>query len=696
MDAAEQSHRIWAERLAQKLLTEDGADTGRLLRLTGLLGSIFGDEHRKPIATSVMPAKKDGSQSVGIWHRDARTGDFVRSREMLIDWDLWANVERISAKQSRTRVVLLGESTARGFLYDPQFSVAAALESALRSQMENVEVVDLARTNLGLEITDLAKAALILQPDVVVIFAGNNWGWTDLRDVHPASATIAAASGVPGLKRFIEARHSQTAEEIIRNIANVYADAGVPFVWVIPEFNLADWKDPVTNAPHLLNGRNREWLKEYARAVAALEGGDSDHAWALASKLIEIDEGTTVSGYYILAECSRRRGDVRGMRSCLESARDAVIWWDTFARTPRPYSVTRNTLRTEIGKCRNAQFVDLSTVFSDHLNGGIPGKELFLDYCHLTASGIKVAMAATATAVLRLVNNAEIAWRDLARHVAGPSADADSEAHFLAAIHNAHWHQPYDIVHHHCATALSLSSRIAQVMAPFIDLQTKRTPLLRMCKAAEQIAQTTSPSVHHYLFRFNHQRLDKVLLEAVANSLLKAGMDRREHLQRLQTREHSVSSRRINLLDHYYCSSSGQPQEAQWVRPRTRTRVDYYKAYWPESKFVFLSEPLQPVRLDVTWRRPCAQSSDTVSLEVNGQLQAEIAVGAEWDTWEVHVDVDAVKEGVNEVIVRWPFPQHAGQQVLDAIVDDIDSGLNPELFPVFGEIHFFGAHSISS
>jgi hypothetical protein len=51
---------------------------------------------------------------------------------MMHEWDWWANLGRIEPKEAgRARVVLIGESVARGYLYDPQFTPAMALEMML-------------------------------------------------------------------------------------------------------------------------------------------------------------------------------------------------------------------------------------------------------------------------------------------------------------------------------------------------------------------------------------------------------------------------------------------------------------------------------------------------------------------------------------------------------------------------------------
>src|SRR5580698_3343103 len=177
--------KSFANRLAQLAVSEDGHEALRLLRLTGLFGDVSGknsvkssmdDIGHQPKVSSAGPAN---ITRVGIWEKKQENGQtyFVRSKDKLEDWNYWANLGRIEAKGTKKRILLIGESVARGYLYDPQFTCAMALEKVLHAQMgqDAVEVIDLARTNLGFEVQDLAVAALELEPDAVVIFSGNNW-----------------------------------------------------------------------------------------------------------------------------------------------------------------------------------------------------------------------------------------------------------------------------------------------------------------------------------------------------------------------------------------------------------------------------------------------------------------------------------------------------------------------------------------
>src|SRR5207244_1328435 len=107
-------------------------------------------------------------------------------------------------------------------------------------------------------------------------------------------------------------------------------------------------RDPMRNTPYISEAANRQWIVYNEQANAALLSGDLVSASELATKMVELDGGVSVAGYYLLAECSRRQGDMDSARHYLESARDAVIW-DTsiVSLSPRPYSIAQKILREE-------------------------------------------------------------------------------------------------------------------------------------------------------------------------------------------------------------------------------------------------------------------------------------------------------------------------------------------------------------
>jgi hypothetical protein len=690
--------KAFCNRIASAAMSSGGAQLARQLRVAGMLGEPFQPAGAAPFAP---PAREEeappaGVDRVGIWERKRGETHFVRRMDTAPEWSLWANLGRIEPKGGRRRVVLIGESVARGYLYDPRFTPAMVLRAILERRMnEAVDVVDLARTDLRMEVGELARSALLLEPDAVVLFAGNNWNVS----FKPPLSEIALIDsrlreeGIPGLKRFAEEKAAARVRGMVGEVSSFYRARGIPVVWLVPEFNLGSWRDPVTNAPHLPGTGNCDWLEHWQAARRAFDAGDLQKAAELARRMVEIDQGVAAAGLYLAAECSLRSGDLGDLKAArrhLELARDAVIWDTSRHVTPRAYGVVQEALRNTAAE-HDGIVVDLPRVFREHLGEAIPDRRLFLDYCHLTAAGIRVAMAAAASPVLRALKRVEVPWRELVDEQIAPSREVEAEAAFLAAIHNAHWGQGRDAVSHYCSLAARTSPAIAEVMTRFIEIQTRRAPML-MCRAAEEIASLASQQLQQYLLRSNDQRLDRLLIDAIIDSLAEIGVDARGGLERLRREEHSLTRDTANLLDFYYCSGSGQPQEAMWAMPQQEAgnrfkESDFYRAYGIDSRFVFVGEAGRPVRLRLTGRLPGSTSSPgNLLLSLNDRPQAKLEIGGVWETWDLAIPGDAVREGVNEVSIRWPLPEFPGQEALASAFADPDAAAL-EFFPCFGEIH---------
>lgn len=685
----------FAKRLANLAVSDGGAEMTRLLYLAGLMST-------KPASveqfTSTPPGANgaDGNH-VGIWERKEESGKsyFVRSNKMRDDWTLWANVNRINPKQ-RPRVLWLGESVARGYLYDPQHTPAMVLESMLRSQLgeDGIEVVDLARTNLNMDmLADLARCTLALQPDAIVIFAGNNWhpAAFDLDGRRSAAATLRDG-GVKALKEYAEDGLRSYVKSLVKNVAQTYAAANIPVVWLVPEFNLADWRDPEGIVPSL-DGAAPEWADCWRRSRAALQENNTDDAASLARKMVQLDGGTSPTAFYVLAECALRTGDHVARRRYLESARDASVWDVAAYLTPRPYSVGQEALREEAER-QGIAVVDLPQIYSTYLRGESPDRRLFLDYVHLNAEGIRITTAAAASCLLKQLKGINVSLEVLAGKAQMPKPQVEAEANFLAAIHNAHHGQSYDVIREHCSRAVEASTEIAGVMHPFIDMQTRRAPFW-MCKSAEQLAMMQSPSVPQYLFGGNVQLLDTLLIDAVVEALKKTGIDAQTEVAELRRQEHSVKGSACNMLDYYYCMTTPLQRGLSWNLPlifKTSGINHYYKAYEADSRFFFVGEKSVSVELSLTYRVPDAGSADAeLVVEVNRKTVGTAAIGREWQTWSVVVAGEAVHDGVNEVVIHWPEVKHDHPALIERAAADMERGEYPDLHPVLGEVHTFVA-----
>ena len=711
MERPPESLKSFADRIAQAAGSEEADQLVRMLRIAGLTGGFEG--HRVPhygdddtpttVCASEPGVPPKQSRHIGIWERREENGKvcFVRRLEAMETWHFWANVGRIEAKGNKLRVLFVGESVARGYLYDPSFNPAMALQMILDEQFgkDQVEIIDLARTNLSYEMKDLALAALQLEPDIAIFFAGNNWekktSLPTVNDIAKLNEAIAA-EGMVGVKRVFDQYIDRTARKIVSTIASEYKAAGIPLVWIIPEFNLADWREPFTNAPYLPDDHNREWIDAYKGAQKALENGDFDRAEQLAARVIQLDQGLCAAGYYILAECRRLANDAEAQRKYLELARDAQTWDNSIMYIPKNYAIAQRVLREELPKYE-VQIVDLPALFKQYLNGEVPGVRLFIDYCHMTTEGIRVAMGAAASCVLRAIKGTEQPWYTLVDEHIAPSPETEAEASFLAAIHDAHRYQGYEMVHHFCARAVKHSLHIADIMLNYMELQVLNKAPLRMSEAELQIFRLGSDLVHHYLFRNNDKRLDKVLLTSIADALEEAGVPAQERLARLYREEHSTRVGETNLLHPFYYQSAGQPHELEAVCwPLSRVDYDprYFRAYWPDSKFVFVGEAGLPVDLSLTCRlSKLCEDEGKMTIDCNGKPQVEMTINKEWSSWTITVPGEVIHDGVNEIDVHWPIGQFRTEEALDEVVLKLCQLKYPQYYPIFGEIHWFSASS---
>ena len=307
-----------AGRLAQSF---DSAEGERILRLITQLSA-------SPDGSSTEELKKSGDTPgklrVGIWEaKDEASGrSFVRV-ETGEPWHLWANVQEIPPKGLSHRVVLIGESVARGYLYDPHFTPALALQKMMDAACgtAEIEVVDLARSDLCTnQLRELITQALHLEPDALVIFAGNNWFpliKTDDERLLDMVSAFRNTGSWRGVKESCESFLITNTRKTLRLLGEVARERGIPVVFVLPEFNLADWRTEYDCPPLLTSEQTEAWLRAKDEAEQLLKGNDWEKAESLGERLLQLDQGTTAAGPYILAEVSQKRGDHQAARSFL-------------------------------------------------------------------------------------------------------------------------------------------------------------------------------------------------------------------------------------------------------------------------------------------------------------------------------------------------------------------------------------------
>ncbi|HET8647469.1 MAG TPA: hypothetical protein VFO85_18365, partial [Vicinamibacteria bacterium] len=294
------ARRRLCEELARTLATEEGLRQARLLQSLELglpaapsaLPAGAADKRdviaaaREAAARALRPKGPPPPAAIGPWRPQTREGQlvFVRAEPPGLG-DPWPPHDTLRPKSGQAcaarRVCFLGESAAAGWFYAPQLTPAMVLERQLQAVAGPGawEVVNLAKVDLSApELMALAGAVHQLQPDVVVVFAGNNW--PQRYQVPPpgvpgsAEAALAfRAEGLAGLERISREGTARLVDEVLARLARLAGEAAVPVIVVVPEVNLADF-DRTSPAPWLPAGDLPAWYAAWEEGRAAFDGGD--------------------------------------------------------------------------------------------------------------------------------------------------------------------------------------------------------------------------------------------------------------------------------------------------------------------------------------------------------------------------------------------------------------------------------------
>lgn len=618
-------------RLAATLATEEGAIVlARMQRLA------------LAAARAPVPPRPDSGLRLGIWEPIAGADgslEFARRGAAAGEWQYWADVDRIPRKTGK-RVVLVGESVARAYLFDPELTLAGMLSAAL-----GVEVVDLARTDLTADLLPpLFDALPVLEPDVVVLFAGNNWCGARLELQELDLLANAVRSGGFGHSR------SVFLDTIIRGRARATLDAvadrleGVPLCLVVPEFNLKDWRsEPSVMAPV---------LREIDRWLDLRDAGRAD-------EMIALDGGTSPVSQQLAADRALARGDAAAARRRLEDARDALCGLMT-AHSPRCPAVVQNELRA--GAARHGfHVVDLPALFAP-----LPDRRQFLDYCHLTGEGLCAVTTAIADAVSPALGVPPAPPRE-------PPAAVAARAHLLAAVHNAHYGQPDEIVRHHAERARALDPGVRAFASALAEVMSRRSePWL--CRAWEEIGR--EPQGRRYLGAAEMLRAPRVADLGLASALAAAAGD--EAMVEAVMIE-DASPPPLDLLASRHRATTMRDAVGQGLGPP----LGFVRATAPISRFVIARAKAELLTARLTLR-----ADGEVGVTVNDVESARVPARARWTTTEFAL---ALNRGLNVIELRWPRPRPDVEAELERAARRLERGLYPEVLVAFGAVHAFTA-----
>ncbi|HEX5759530.1 MAG TPA: hypothetical protein VF121_10075, partial [Thermoanaerobaculia bacterium] len=283
--------------VAEWLARPEGLREARRLQAAGALDDVLAAAAAPPPAAERPPGLR-AAEPIGHW----RPAEIDGERVFVADHLGAREVLRPKRAELPLRVGLFGESVAAGYLYAPWLTPAQILEGQLRAAVgrDDFEVIDLARTSERLAtLAEAVRASLQVQPDLLVLFAGNNWNLLETPEVSPYAPRVRArqryaerlrAEGLRGPVRLAQAALRARCAEAFERIATIAGAVQVPVVVVLPEVNLADWesRQPV---PRLGGDGVARWYALGERAGAALARGDFAAAAEAAEAMLALDGG---------------------------------------------------------------------------------------------------------------------------------------------------------------------------------------------------------------------------------------------------------------------------------------------------------------------------------------------------------------------------------------------------------------------
>ncbi len=685
--------RELSEELAELLATEDGARTARLLQMVEALSPASVEAQE----TELEDVEPGAPRPISIWQPEERDGElhFVRPAPLPFG-DHYAARRVIPAVMDPdlVRVAFFGESTAAGYLYAPHLTPAMALEERLGGSVHGgFEVVDLARTNETLAgLTTTVAASLQLNPDLLVIFAGNNWTLLETPEVSPyfrsvrgrQQLALAARRGPHGPVELARRRLRSQAEVSLAEIAALAGER--PVIVVVPEVNLADWEDrqPV---PWLPGDGARRWYELYERVRQELEEERFDDAVATAAAMAELDGGLCATSHLLRAQALAGRGDFTAARQAFEGHVEHLTYVGlAFLGSPRATPSVQKILRDS---CERHGFVcvDLPRIFASHqVSAGqppLPGRRFFLDYCHLTREGIEIAIDAVAATIEQRLERKPTGTRSSLTI----AARVEAVASFGAAVHGAHRlvtvGDKADQLESWLRQAIEADPAIADVMT---DLAMARvTPYPEVLTPAQaRVLESEAPLLLQHGWRWDY--LDAELLRALSRVL--PNVD--EIGERLLTL-HDVCKRPLDLtrppylwepLERFYPEAMGFDQRA------------YHRSPWPESSFCLVAAGDRDVELDITLRlapipgSPEARSGEA-EIRIHGEAVAAVDVEEGWTRHQLRIDrrfLRPVPLPLHRLSVRWPPLPDIGDAARAEAVRRLEQGIESDLHPVFGEL----------
>lgn len=637
-----------ARKLAQAVLNRE-------IEIQQALETLNSFHSKKPSLSQSKDRKNkaDVSLRVGIWEPVQHKEElyFIRSPKA-DDWPgAWCDQEVIPPKHRRQRILLLGESVARGMHYDPFFTPASVLEGYLQQYLgtNEYEVIDIARIDATMGyLQQTLPLSLQMDPDLILIFAGNNWkNDPSVLSSIEIERNTATLSTIEGLRQY----HKQR-DQALNSLVDRYVDlvescqslGNVPIIHVLPDFNLHDWQPKNLGVcPLICPEKNHQWYELYEQLYQSFESNQHDAIVRYATQLMELDEGYSATGPYFLGQSLLRKKEYQLARSYLEMAAD-------FEPIPRCTQSVQHALRraSETGRLN---IIDLPKLFDEQAPALLPDRFLFLDYCHLTVKGIRHAMGLIAEHLLSYFGRSHLV-SEMIRPLP-ISLHIEACGHFCGALYNGRFGQPYVMLFHHIQRSLDLDPSMQQLMLSFLEhnvspaskglnnsyLNSRDTPLhiiqkrLSIPKAHWNVIK----AIWNALSAYND--IQQSMTTSIANLL-----DRQFNVERRAM---------VKLLDSNFWNHYNQIH---------KTSTLYLSCNQPSTVIEFVAGAKESIEIDITLR--VAVGTGDIVISINGFIVVTILGTVNWKRVSCKIPREYLESGtdcesdgrflIQTLSIKWP------------------------------------------
>lgn len=581
---------------------------------------------------SLQNEKLTSVDEIGVWKKQS-SGEWIRSEKYYDDWSCWADVEMIPVKKKNVkRIVLIGESVARGYIYDPVLTPAKLLESCLnKSSSEQYEIVDMARIDItAVQLISLSKKLFALEPDYICLFAGNNWLQLDSMTSIDISriAAILKNEGISEAKEYFKENCVKNKiESLIRAISNIADDVGARPICVIPEFNLRDWKVDI-NQPKLAVETENE---------------------------VEVDD----EDFQLMADRCIKSGDFAKAKEYLIKLRDAVEGLP-IRFTPRATHFIQTHLQ-DFAEKNNFDLINLPEIFSNHAVSGIPGYDLFIDYCHLNLEGLNILTNHLASLILE---------KDITDSRPVLSKNDRAASYFIAAIHCAHYGQPESTVKKFIISAIDSDESIKEIFTLFLTAHRKDIPIWMTAGFSKLFSY--SKIFERYLLPRLPKQVNSMLDSVLITSILEC--------MNLSSYPSVEDGLEYNLLDEkFWLESNASRFNYDLSIPRL-----YFVAKNQISMFTVFKNKSMDIEFELVLKGRDDRLSDEVSIFHGNKKIAKLSLEDDWKKYRL---VIPFASGKNEIKIHWPDNK---MRISNASLSDaLEMGEMPSMFRDFGYIHSF-------